>query len=506
MCRVFSQPYSRLQLNIQIVKCVRACVRVCVCTQSCVYVSFCYLFASAAHQEAYIGYNQLAGTLLSKGLSGQIFTQISDIECELSGFFTYDRRVSKVDLDAIGLSNRQLLHNASIVGAHPPPPLPPEGVTRDAKSAAAAAAAAAAANSAACQGELLHNGICLSRQWPPRRNLTSSRTQHGLIEPPLPSYITAPPVVRNISVGRSLFVDAFLIDASLSHGVEREFFAAEYLGGGINPIISSDRPWENDTYARPFSGGVFWHSQTQRYRLYYGCGDTASGPLGDSNLALCLATSVDGLRWEKPLYNVVNGTNIVVNFPLRSNNVWDAGPNAPNQSRRYVIADTNGPKFPSEYYWLWGSPDGIDWTPIKNTTGRTSDRGTFWRDPFRKRWVYSIKGYQHDALAEFGRHRMYWETPDEDAFGNYSWEYTDPVYWAAADTLDQPGVCPGNCRHPELYTLDVSSYESLHVMYYTILRGKGVELKQPGAPKPVQHPEYDAIYLVRSVLYPAQRH
>ena len=35
--------------------------------------------------SAFVHYNQLAGGLLSKGLSGQIFTQISDIECELSG-------------------------------------------------------------------------------------------------------------------------------------------------------------------------------------------------------------------------------------------------------------------------------------------------------------------------------------------------------------------------------------------------------------------------------------
>ena len=34
---------------------------------------------------------------------------------------------------------------------------------------------------------------------------------------------------RNISVGRSLFVDEFLVDASLSYGVARAFYAAECL-------------------------------------------------------------------------------------------------------------------------------------------------------------------------------------------------------------------------------------------------------------------------------------
>ena len=105
-------------------------------------------------------------------------------------------------------------------------------------------------------------------------------------------------------------------------------------------------------------------------------------------------------------------------------------------------------------------------------TGRTADRGTFFHDVFRKKWVFSIKGYHKEALAQFGRHRMYFETPDDDPFGDYEWADNDPVYWAAADTLDQPGVCPGNCLHPELYTLDVSPYESLHVMFYTMLRGE----------------------------------
>ena len=54
----------------------------------------------------------------------------------------------------------------------------------------------------------------------------------------------------------------------------------------------------------------------------------------------------------------------------------------------------------------------------------------------------------------------------------------------------------GNGHHPELYTLDVSPYESLHVAYYTILRGKGVLLAGKD-----HHPEYDAIYLGFSVRF-----
>jgi hypothetical protein len=276
-----------------------------------------------------------------------------------------------------------------------------------------------------CAGEQLHNGICLPPIWPPRRNLTGS-FEKGLIESQSPTYLSVPPPVRGISVGRSLFVDSFLVDDSKTHGVTRRFFAAEYRDD-INPVITFDRPWERigSTYARPFSGGITWHVPTRQYRLFYGCGDSVAGKLGDSNLALCLATSADGLHWKKPPQPIVEGTNIVVNFPLRSNNLWDRGPGV---AERFVIADTNGPKYPGKFYWLWGSPDGINnWRPLKNVTGPTSARGTFFKDPFRKRWIFSIKGYHSWAMADWGRHRMYWETPDDDPFGNYSWNSTDPV-------------------------------------------------------------------------------
>ena len=42
---------------------------------------------------------------------------------------------------------------------------------------------------AQCNGELLHNGICLPTIWPPRHNFTASAKEKGLIEPPHPSYL-----------------------------------------------------------------------------------------------------------------------------------------------------------------------------------------------------------------------------------------------------------------------------------------------------------------------------
>jgi hypothetical protein len=53
------------------------------------------------------------GLFAKGGLGSAIWTQITDIECELNGFFTYDRRVYKPDLDRVAAANRALLANTT---------------------------------------------------------------------------------------------------------------------------------------------------------------------------------------------------------------------------------------------------------------------------------------------------------------------------------------------------------------------------------------------------------
>lgn len=67
--------------------------------------------------DSYAHYNELAGGLLARGLAGQIFTQITDVECERNGLLTYDR-VAKVDVAKIREVNEALLQKASKLGLH----------------------------------------------------------------------------------------------------------------------------------------------------------------------------------------------------------------------------------------------------------------------------------------------------------------------------------------------------------------------------------------------------
>ena len=53
-------------------------------------------------------YEELVLPYLNEGLCGCVFTQLSDIEEEINGFYTYDRIVCKVDPDRIRELNQKI--------------------------------------------------------------------------------------------------------------------------------------------------------------------------------------------------------------------------------------------------------------------------------------------------------------------------------------------------------------------------------------------------------------
>jgi hypothetical protein len=63
------------------------------------------------------------------GLSGSIYTQPYDVEGELNGLFTYDRRVLKVDANRVRAANAAVLAAAGDVRNPPPPPPGTPGLT-----------------------------------------------------------------------------------------------------------------------------------------------------------------------------------------------------------------------------------------------------------------------------------------------------------------------------------------------------------------------------------------
>ena len=325
------------------------------------------------------------------------------------------------------------------------------------KAAAAGIAAPALAQGQPPRRETLYNGITLPSPWPPLRAQLSNIPQ-------LPHYLAAPPRVINIDAGRQLFVDDFLIDDSSLH---RTFHQAAYHSG--NPVLTPEREWEmRDPHAAltglapspaamAFSDGVFFDPDDRVYKMWYMAGyqqDTA------------LALSRDGVTWDRAVLDVVRGTNIVSTQKRDSNTVWlDLETRDPNA--RYKMA---GYDLELKALRLHVSRDGVHWRPA-GVSGSCGDRSTFFYNPFRKKWVFSLR---QDENA-MNRSRRYLESPD---FAATRWAAGDPVLWTGADTADR--ARPEMKTTPrQLYNLDAVAYESVLLGLFSIYRGERPDREKP---------------------------
>jgi hypothetical protein len=302
----------------------------------------------------------------------------------------------------------------------------------------------------------LYNGVRLTDPWPPRRI--------GLpAAPVLPPYLVDRPAVVPIDLGRQLFVDDFLIEET---SLTRSFHQAEYYAG--NPVLSPTTAWEKrDEYAErtnrrsnpaamPFSDGVFYDPDDRLFKMWY---------MGGYGQNTCYATSPDGITWEKPQLDVFPGTNIVARLARDSSTVW-LDLLERDHSQRYKEAHWH-----DGYMELSASSDGIHWRGM-GRTGPTGDRTTFFFNPFRGVWVYSLRS---DMPRGRSRIRRYWETPD--LFAHVNWGDLEPVLWTSADSADPRR--PEYNVPAEVYNLDCVAYESLLLGLFTIFHGERDAREKP---------------------------
>ncbi|MEP6951986.1 MAG: hypothetical protein ABI863_22040, partial [Ginsengibacter sp.] len=55
--------------------------------------------------------------LVQKGLSAAVYTQTTDVEGEVNGFMTYDRKVMKMPLDKLRQANEKLYNISAQMNA-----------------------------------------------------------------------------------------------------------------------------------------------------------------------------------------------------------------------------------------------------------------------------------------------------------------------------------------------------------------------------------------------------
>ncbi len=295
--------------------------------------------------------------------------------------------------------------------------------------------------------EQLYNGIEPTGEWPPR-NIDSRSFQ-----PMRVPWLENPPEIIPIDLGRQLFVDDFLLQDCR---MVRTFHPAVKYPG--NPVFFPETKWEcNPEFAPtaiPKCGGVCYDESDGLFKMWY---------MASYVQHLAYAVSRDGIHWERPLLDVVPGSNLVLPEDVRpdSGTVWlDRDCTNPEQRFKMQIREANdalrGASFGAQ---MRTSADGIHWSEPQ-LTGPMGDRSTMFYNPFRRKWVQSIRGW----ITPRNRCRFYYEA--EDFYASGRWKEEEPVFWVGADCYDRGETVP-----PELYNLDATPYESLLIGFFQILKG-----------------------------------
>ncbi len=310
------------------------------------------------------------------------------------------------------------------------------------------------------QSRVLHNGIRLPAEWPPRNYVLT-------LDPQTPPYLANPPEVIPIDVGRQLFVDDFLVGES--RGVKRTFHQAEYHP--CSPVLRPDKPWENEggfPTAMVFSDGVWYDPADKLFKMWY---------MGGYCVRTCYAVSRDGIHWEKPELDVVAGTNIVHDATRDSTSVI-LDLEEKNPARRCKMLRTYKDPGRDGHKWfrcVHFSPDGIHWSDPVNARPAIGDRTTAFYNPFRKVWVDNLREYVPFGGAESNlRCRRYRESAE---LGGDMSPDREALLWIGADRL-VPRRPELNVQ-PELYNLDCAAYESVILGLFSIWPGQPEDRPKP---------------------------
>ncbi len=316
----------------------------------------------------------------------------------------------------------------------------------------------------------LYNGIQISEAWPPRY------PQCSMVTPQPVPYLTNRPTIAPINLGRQLFVDDFLIESTT---LTRAFHQPSLYQDG--PVFFPQTPLEmNGGYAPmacPFNDGIIYDDGDNLFKMWYHAG------FFDGT---AYAQSKDGLRWTR--LSDMDPESFGRAIPFQPGmqrdgaSAWiDYG--AEDPSERYkMFVYYRELKEPDQIFYamkkrtqvgeraiLYASGDGIHWRAVSHT-GKCGDNTDFFYNPFRKKWVFSIR--RNTPVDPRVRARYYYEC--DDFFRQAQWEDDAPVFWDRCSLQDRPDE---NLGHPpQLYNLDAVGYESLMLGAYHIFLGPPNEI------------------------------
>lgn len=284
---------------------------------------------------------------------------------------------------------------------------------------------------------------------------------------------------ENIDVGRQLFVDDALIEST--QGVFRHWNAPVKqddplvwpgAGAARGPADGSASGTEPINLTCATDGGLWWDPVKERFRLWY-----QADWLGD----IRYAESRDGESWEYPDLGTVPGTNRI--FDYDEIDSWSVTPDYaapdPYSAWKLHISYPGG----NTDDRLWTSADGMHFKEL-GLAGRSGDRSTSYYDPFRGKWVFSLRDYRpvvgrsrrYFASEKFGGDGCRWSWPGDTAEPETHKGLAVPEKWLVAT----------NGARRALYSFNAVAYESLMLGVMEILYntpGDNRDCEKAGLPK-----------------------
>lgn len=265
--------------------------------------------------------------------------------------------------------------------------------------------------------------------------------------------------------GRCLFVNDDWIEST---SLARRFHSAIYYSG--NPVLKAERDWElnatGDPYAAPFSGGVWYDEVSRKFKMWYSAGGKKK-----NGLITCYAESADGKKWVKPILEVVPGTNIVDTTEHDCVSVLlDKFESNPLKRYKMFVVAFNSKS--SVSMRLKYSADGINWGKTVALSGELYDRCAAYYDPFRKKYVLSLKTIN----GIHRRSRCYLAGEDPELLVSLAHRTFDKTsdkfirYWFNADA-DDPRHPDFPDISPQIYNHEAMPYENMTIGYFSVWQG-----------------------------------
>jgi len=261
-----------------------------------------------------------------------------------------------------------------------------------------------------------------------------------------------PALPVDVDCGRQLFVDDCLIAAT--NGVVRHWNhpvkatdPVVWPGDGSGVGVRDGGKDANLTCAT--DGGLWWDPTRGKYRLWY-----QADWLGD----ICYAESTDGRRWTYPGLDIVRGTNRVFSDDVIDS--WSVTPDyaAPNPYAAWKLHISEPGALTDDV--LFSSEDGIHFTRL-GVAGKSGDRSTSYYDPFRGKWVFSLRDFRNsDRCRAFFASRTF---GGADCKWNFGKTVITAVKAPTTDGLPQPEdwLVATNRPNWALYSFNAVAYESL---------------------------------------------